>query len=173
MAFKPVFDAGNAQVRKFENVGDQLEGYYMGSFDFEGDYGPNKKHVFQTSNGAEVVFGQAHLKQLLPSVKPGTMVRITLTGELAAKKKGRQPMKMFQIEQDTDNVTEVTGVDFNATDSSVDEGPDTDVDSEESSLDEAPPARATAPARPAAAPTADRIAAVQARLSGKLGTARR
>lgn len=165
MAFKPVFDAGNAQVRKFESVGDSIEGYYMGSFDFEGDYGPNKKHVFQTAAGAEVVFGQAHLKQLLPSVKPGTMVRITLTGELAAKKKGRQPMKMFKIEQDTENTTEVAGVDFTATDSSVDADlVDTNLDSDEQALDEAPPARPTAPARVASAPSADRIAAVQAKL---------
>ncbi len=175
MAFEPVFDAGNAQVRKFESVGDTVEGYYMGSFDFDGDYGPTKRHVFQTESGAEIIFGQAHLKQLLPTVKPGTMVRITMTGELAPKKKGQHPMKLFKIEQDKKNTIEVSGVDFTPTDDSASDADDVDTDlgSDESALDEVKSSRAQAPARPAPTPTADTIAAAKARLAARTNAVRR
>lgn len=168
MAFETLFDAGNASVKKFESIGDQIEGRYMGSFDFEGDYGPNKKHVFNTSEGAVVVFGQAHLKQLLPLVKPGTMVRVTLTGEKAALKKGRHPMKLFTIEQDKTDFVEVAGVDFNKTDTSVaDDTIDAGSYSEEETLEGAAPPRVAASAKAAVPPSADRAAAVRATLAAR------
>ena len=42
MAFEPVFDASNATPFKFENMGDKIEGYYMGSFDYTGTTAPPK-----------------------------------------------------------------------------------------------------------------------------------
>lgn len=164
MAFETLFDASNATVFKFEERGAKLEGHYMGSFDFEGDYGPTKKHVFSTPTGAVVIFGQRHLIQTLPTVKPGTMVRITYNDDLAPKAKGRQPMKLFKFEQDKKNTIEVAGVELTPTAPTTETGNfeqnfeqvDTNV------TDDIPPTRATKPASPARTPSAEQQAAVRA-----------
>ncbi len=166
MGFERIFDASNASPFKFEGKGSVLEGYFMGSFDYQGDYGPTKKHVFQTKRGAEVVFGQRNLLQQLPSVKPGTMVRITYTGDLESTKKGRQPMKLFTIEHDRGNTIEVVGVELNSPQepeevSSYDSNEEVSLDNDEEALDTAPAARATPPRRPAQAPSAASQAKVQ------------
>jgi hypothetical protein len=161
MAYEPLFDATNATPFKFETVGTVLEGHYMGSFDYQGDYGPTKKHIFDTESGAVVVFGQRNLMQQLPGAKVGAMVEITYTGDKQSDKKGRQPMKLFKIRQDKKNTREVSGVEFNAPQVD-DDVTDTDVDAPDTIEDIAPPpARAAAPAKPAAAPDAARAAKVQ------------
>lgn len=172
MAFEPVFDASSATAFKFENKGDVLEGYYMGSFDYEGDYGPTKRHIFNTKNGAVVVFGQRNLMQTLPSIKPGTMVRITYTDEKITAK-GRAPMKVFNFEQDRSERIHVSGVDFTKTDEEFTSSGDDD-DSTEETVPANYAAKATVAARghetplaanPAA--TAARQAEVKALLEGK------
>lgn len=160
MAFEDVFDAGQATPKKFESIGDFIEGYYMGTFDFEGDYGPSKKHVFQTEKGAEVVFGQRHLIQQLPTIKPGTMVRVTYTEDLPPKKKGQHPMKLFRFQQDKKNTIDVVGVDTSWT-APEDDGQDAPPS------DEAPVTRATKPANPAPSPSRDGQAAAQRLLNGR------
>lgn len=172
MAFETLFDASNATVFKFEKKGDQLEGYYMGSFDFEGDYGPTKKHVFSTSNGATVVFGQRNLIQTLPTVKAGVMLRITYTDELPAKAKGRQPMKLFKFEQDKKNIIEVTGVELTPTDSGSDDVRGDYEPIEPEVTDEAPPARPQRPTVAARTPSAAQQAEVRNALSGRAKAAK-
>ncbi len=173
MAYEPLFDASNATPYKFEKVGDTLEGYYMGSFDFQGDYGPTKKHIFQTQAGAVVVFGQRNLIQQLPTARVGAMTLITLTGELPNKKKGMHPMNLFGIQQDKKNTIEVTGVDLTPTDAvDEDELSETDDNTDSEPLDETPPARAAAPKRAAVAPDAERQRKVQELLNrGRAKTA--
>lgn len=167
MAFETLFDASNATVYKFEKTGDTLEGYYMGSFDHTGDYGPTKKHIFDTKAGAICVFGQRHLLDTLPTVKAGTMVRITYTSDLAPKAKGRQPMKLFKFEQDKTRTVEVTGVELTPMAAAAeDEGAFEAVEAE-APLDEAPPVRAARPTMPARTATAAQQAAVRNALSGK------
>lgn len=166
MAFEPVFDASQAKVFKFENKGDKMEGYYMGSFDHTGDYGPTKKHVFQTERGAEVIFGQRHLMQQLPAIVPGTMVRITWTDELAPKAKGRAAMKLFKFEQDRKNTIEVKGVDFVPTDTVADDTYGFE-EVTDAPMDEVAPVRASRPSVPASAPSPERQAAAQRLLSGR------
>ncbi len=173
MAFERIFDASNATPFKFEGKGAVLEGYFMGSFDYQGDYGPTKKHVFQTKRGAEVVFGQRNLMQQLPSVKAGTMVRITYTGDLNSTKKGRQPMKLFTIEHDRGNTIEVVGVELTPTENTSEESyeePASNYEAvEETGLDDddneveaaAPVARSAPPKRPVQAPSAASQAKVQ------------
>jgi hypothetical protein len=161
MAFETVFDASNGTIFKFEKPGDTLEGYYMGSFDYEGDYGPTKKHAFSTEAGAVVVFGQRNLLQLLPSVKPGVMIRVTYTEDLPPKKKGQQPMKLFKVEQDKKNTIEVGEVQHERaaaadTDADLD---DADLAADDSLDDVVIPNRATRPAQ-AAAPQAAKTAAL-------------
>lgn len=165
MAFETLFDASNATVFKFETKGDVLEGYYMGSFDHEGDYGPTKKHIFDTKSGAICIFGQRHLIQTLPSVKPGTMVRITYNDDLAPKAKGRQPMKLFKFEQDRKNVRDVSGVELLPTDTGSNfEAVDT---AEDDVTDVPAPTRAARPAVPAQAPSSERQSSTRALLAGK------
>jgi hypothetical protein len=159
MAFEKVFDASNGSVFKFEDVGSVLEGYYMGSFDYEGDYGPTKKHTFKTETGAVVIFGQRSLMQQLPSVKPGVMVRITYANDLPPKKKGQQPMKLFVIEQDKKNVTEVTGEADNAYEAS--DSQDGDPMADDAAPDEIQAQRPTAPRIPAPAASAESQKRVQ------------
>lgn len=153
MAFERVFDASNGSVYKFEQVGDILEGYFMGSFDYEGDYGPTKKHTFKTEKGPVVIFGQRSLMQQLPSVKPGVMVRITYANDLPPKKKGQSPMKLFTIEQDKKNTTEVTGEADSTYDAS--ESQDGDPTADDLQPDEIQVARPQAPRAAAAVPNGD------------------
>lgn len=169
MAFETLFDASNGTIYKFENKGDQLEGYFMGSFDYQGDYGPTKRHVFSTPEGAVIVFGQKHLMQLLPQIKVGTMVRLTYIDDLAPKKKGQHPMKLFKPEQDRKNVIEVNGVELAPalTETTEDDVPSNFEPVTEEPIDEAPPARATRPATPARTPSAAQQAAVRSVLSAK------
>ncbi len=171
MGFEKVFDAQNGTVFKFEEKGAVLEGHYMGSFDFEGDYGPTKRHVFSTDQGAVIVIGQRHLIQTLPTIKVGTMVRITYDSDLPPKKKGQQPMKLFGFEQDKKNCIDVAEAEAAATEfgsTEPDELDETDPDADEPApLDEAPPARAKPPQRAAQAPSAERQRAVQDLLAGK------
>ena len=168
MAFEPVFDASSATAFKFENKGDVLEGYYMGSFDYEGDYGPTKRHMFNTKQGAVVVFGQRNLMQTLPSIKAGTMVRITYNEDKITAK-GRAPMKVFGFEQDRKDTVLVSGVDFTKTDEEF-AGSGDDDDSSEGTAPASYSAKASAipTTNPAnAAASAARQAEVKALLEGK------
>lgn len=168
MAFKPVFDASNASPFKFDNKGAVLEGRYKGSFDYQGDYGPTKKHIFETSKGAQVVFGQRNLMQVLPSVKPGTMVRITYKDDLAPTKKGRQSMKLFTVEQDESNYEPCGVVELNRSEepetssfSNYEAVEEESLDEDDNNQDAAPAPRAAAPRQPAQAPSAASQAKVQ------------
>lgn len=175
MAFETLFDASTATSFKFEKVGDVLEAFYMGSFDHTGDYGPTQKHLFKAADGgALIIFGQRNLMQQLPTAKVGYMTRITYNGDKASTVKGRQPMKLFVIQQDKKNTTEVSGVDFTPTDdvtgSSDYQTPsqtefDLDDDTETTPADEPAAPRAAAPRQAAKAPDAAAQARVQALLN--------
>lgn len=174
MGFEALFDASNGTAFKFESKGAVLEGYYMGSFDYEGDYGPTKKHVFKTGTGeALVVFGQRNLMQQLPLATVGAMLKITYTDDLPPRKKGQQPMKKFFIQQDKGNRTEVVGVDFTPTDNggeagnftAVDDDADQSLDTDAPAADEVQAIRPQPPRQPARAPDAAQQAKVQALLN--------
>ena len=158
MAFEALFDASNGTPFKFEDKGTVLEAYYMGSFDYEGDYGPTKKHVFKLEHddSAVVVFGQRSLMQQLPEARVGAMLRITYTGDKPAAKKGQHPMKLFKIEQDLKNTTNVAGgVKTETTAQDEDTGysnPSEENGEELDEVEEPQLPRAAAPRTPAGAP---------------------
>ncbi len=108
MAFKRKTDTGSGDQFKFETIGQKLTGYYLGSFDHDGEYGPTKKHVFKTQSGLKVVFGQTHLTQLLDGEKAGTLMRVTFSSEKKAKK--GNPMKMYDLDIDTDQVLDASEI---------------------------------------------------------------
>jgi hypothetical protein len=185
MGFKKKIDTGQGEQFKFEKIGDQLEGYYVGSFDFEGDYGPTKKHCFQTSEGLAVVFGQTHLTQLLEGVEPSVLVRITLEGEKKPTKKGRRPMKLFGLEYDEEQRMDIGMVAAGAssgaqepeeyTEGSEEESTEEESAEEEEQEEEPAPRKTARPvpaqtqrpvSRPAAAPSPEAQARVN-RLLGK------
>ncbi len=101
MAFKRKTDTTSGEQYKFDAVGQQLTGYYLGSHDHDGDYGPTKKHLFKTAKGVKVVFGQRHLTDLLAGEAIGTLMQITYVGDKKMKK--GNPMKQYTLDIDTDN----------------------------------------------------------------------
>lgn len=103
MAFKTAISAASGEQYKFEKIGQQVQGYYCGSFDHSGDYGDTKKHLIQTDKGMICIFGQKHLIQLLEGIQVGVMVIITYTALQPSKKKGFNPMKVFQVQYDEED----------------------------------------------------------------------
>lgn len=83
------------EVFKFENPGDTLKGYYLGTQEAEGKYGPCLKHLFKTDSGVKVTFGSKGLNDLLEGEKPGTLAEIVYTHDQQGKDKKKAAMKMF------------------------------------------------------------------------------
>lgn len=167
MAFENIFDASNAKSFKFETIGTVFEAYYMGSFDYTGDYGPTQKHVFKTAAAGEatIIFGQRNLMQQLPACKVGLMTRITYEKDLAPSAKGRSPMKLFQIAQDKKLTTDVTGYEVDGYANPSDDLLDAEGSEDVAATDEIQAPRALAPKAPAKAPDAAKQAHVQALLN--------
>ncbi len=152
MAMKKRVDTGNGEQFKFEEIGQELLGYYIGSFAFDGEYGPTLKHVFKTEKGLSVVFGQTHLTGLLEGLTPGVLTRVTLTGTKKVKK--GNPMKVYELEYDEDDAIDVESVAASTNSSEESEPEYNEEESNEVEEPAAPPAR-TAP-RASAAPAAAR-----------------
>lgn len=171
MAFKRKTDTSGGDQFKFERVGQQITGHYLGSFDFEGDYGPTKKHLFKTAKGIKVVFGQRHLTELLEGETVGQLVQVTYVKDIASKKKGYKPMKSFTLDIDDENVLDESEIPENLdtagetvdddnteteeVDAAADDEP-SDVEEEEEPMDEVktPPARRAAPPAAVKGPSA-------------------
>jgi hypothetical protein len=110
MAMKKKIDAGTGVQFKFETVGQSLQGYYVGSFEHNGDYGQTQKHLFKNDKGLWTVFGQKHLIDMLNGIEPGILVRVTFAGNRPSKKKGFNPMKLFEIEYDEEDRLDASSV---------------------------------------------------------------
>lgn len=177
MAFKRKTDTGSGDQFKFEKVGQSLTGFYLGSFDHEGNYGPSKKHVFKTPKGVKVVFGQTHLIQLLEGEKPGQLMKITYAGDKKLKK--GNPMKEYTLDIDDEQMLDADeipdGIDNAEEPESYDEPAasnedDTPVEEaeEEQPMDEVKtaPARTLAPAK-AAGGTKSAVQAILAKRANK------
>lgn len=151
MAFKTKVDTGNGELFKFEKNGQSIEGYFVGSFDYQGDYAPTKKHIFQTDKGLVTVIGQAHLIQMLEGLTPGILVRVTLVGSKKTNK--GKPMKLFELQYDEDQVIDIGDVVNSAQAPNEEEGQEEEEQQEEEAQEEEqqPLPRA---ARPAPAPAA-------------------
>lgn len=158
MAFRTKVDGGEAY--KFEKVGQRLEGYYLGSKEFDGDYGPTLVHLFQRKDGVvNSIIGQGHLTRLLADEEPSKYMRVTYTGTKKGKK--GHPMKVYQLEVDDTDLLDSSSLaqiheSLAASAAAEDEIVDDEVSDDEAPADEIKPARATAPARPATPPSAQR-----------------
>lgn len=167
MAFRRKQDVGSGDAFKFEKVGQSLTGFYLGSFDHDGEYGPSKKHVFKTPKGLKVVFGQTHLTRLLEGEAAGTLMRVSYTGDKKMKK--GNPMKEYSLEiddeqkLDADEIPDQVEEAIEPEEYSQAEDEPTEVEEEEAPMDEVK----TAPAKPLAV-TKTNPAATKARLDAIL-----
>jgi len=182
MAFEQVVDLdcsvttsiGGTDRKTGKKNPTSVEGYFLGSRKV--DSAKSKSgfcylHVFQTKDGNLGVWGKTNLDSQLRSVQPGTMTRVTFSGMVETK---NNPMYKYKVEVDKNNNIDVSDLSAPSNEATGDD--DTDhgfvesdfADEEGSALDEQlPAARATPPARPAAAPNAARQAKVQALLAGR------
>jgi hypothetical protein len=136
----------------------QIEGYFLGTREI----GPNKfnksktdcLHFFQTPDGNVGVWGKSDMDKKLKAVVPGTMTRVTFTGERDVGK--GNPMLCYKIEVDTDNTIDVAAL--TPVNQATDDGDyDAEPDAEEVPVDEVKPARAAAPKTAAPLPNAAKV----------------
>lgn len=157
MALEKANRTGNAAPFKFEKRGDSLKGYYVKTEAVTINGSAVKQHLFKTATGFVSVLGQADMyKQLVDNNCVNNYVEITFSGEVQ-KLKGGKTMKLYDVAFDRADTLD------NSVSTPVDE--DVYVDEEEPA-DEIEVARATPPARAAAAPDAARKARTEALLSG-------
>jgi hypothetical protein len=152
------------EVFKFATVGDSLQGYFVGSEEGTGEFGPHTKYLFKTDSGVKVVFGSKGLNDILEGENPGPFVTITYVGTKESKKRGRQPMKMFEADWDDENMLPDAEIDSANEDASSSEEYYTD------DFDTPADEVVTAPVRTkpkAMLPSAAAQASVQAMLSSK------
>ena len=182
MAFKTVLSLDTDEAVSLGGVNRQTgkanptraEGYFLGSCKVasrKAKSGFSFLHVLQTEKGNLGVWGKTDLDRKLSSVAPGTMVRITQSGKKATP---YGDMYKFTVEEDRDNIIDVSGI--SATESqeadaeeavgAVEEAPESDAGEEEPALDEVPAPRAAAPRVAARAPSAEAQAKVKATLAG-------
>lgn len=146
-----------------------VTGYFLGTK----NTGPNKYnktkdnllHVLQTATGVTGVWGKSNMDKKLRDVVPGTMIRVTYTGEKDVGK--GNPMQCFSVEVDEEDTIEVQGFPNNEStndgSNEADDFEETSLDSEEEALDE------VAPARTFTKPTANSVdAARQAKVAALL-----
>lgn len=180
MAFKTVADLasdtaitlGGSDKKTGKPNPKTAEGYYIGFKTTTSKFGDAKLHIVQTPKGNLGIWGKTDMDNKLSGVIPGSMVRITYTGEVPSGK--GNPMKKFTVEVDDDNRIEVAGTapaegqDLgSADDQDADLGDDTDLEDDEPMPDEVPPQRAQPAKQAAQAPSADRQKRVQELLRSK------
>jgi hypothetical protein len=89
---------------KFTNIGDSLTGVYLGSFPFNGKYGPTTKLIFKTQEGLKAVVPSKVLSDWADTKTPGQLVRITYSASKPSKQ--GNPTKLFDFEVDTSYVAD-------------------------------------------------------------------
>ena len=100
-------DFANDEKFKFEEEGDTLEGYYLGSetFEYEGD--ELTKHRVRRDDGKTVSFiGGSVLNNELPGIPVGSLVRIERGAD--KKLKGGKHMATYQIDYDDEDCIDVS-----------------------------------------------------------------
>jgi hypothetical protein len=91
----------DAQLYKFEKVGDSLTGSYQGFRTYEKEGEQKTVHQIRRDSGELVAFfGVRMLNDELPGVAQGTLIRITLTNPRQKTKDGKRFFKAFNIEVD-------------------------------------------------------------------------
>ena len=93
---------------KFEKIGQQLVGYYLGTEEVEIKGKPAFRVTIEQKDGKRVApLAPTDLKLKLEGVQPNTSVRITFQGKIGKNKDGN-PMNVFLVEQDKGDVLNAT-----------------------------------------------------------------
>lgn len=104
MAMKTKIASERGEKFKFENKGDQLEGYYLGSEQREINGDPVTVHNIKTDKGLFSPFGSYDLNRKLADMQNGVRVRITFNGKKSLGK--GKTVKEFTVEYDEDDTIE-------------------------------------------------------------------
>jgi len=84
-----------ADAWKPTQVGQVLEGFYLGSQDAKGDRGPFKAYHIKTEDGQRMSVSGAGLNTIMPQIPRKTYVWITYQG---TEKQKKGDMKVFAVE---------------------------------------------------------------------------
>lgn len=181
MAFKEVLDLscdttislGGMNKKTGKANPTKIEGYYLGKKEVEDrkkKSGISYIYAFQTPKGNIGVWGKTDLDRKMLCAPTGAMLRVTQSGIVPTP---NGDMYKYKVEVDVDNTIDVPHVQPTSrvndayeanTYTSVDEEEES-LDAEEIAVDELTYARPKAPT-PKPAPSAERVARVQALLSG-------
>ena len=93
------FETLEAGVFKFEEIGDSIEGTYMGSGrqTVSGDL--TTRHDFETKTGPMFFWGSTVLDGRLRLAAMGDYVRVTYIGNTEQTYKGGNPAKLYSVER--------------------------------------------------------------------------
>ena len=81
------------------SVGDTIEGVFIKTETYDGNYGQTQKYIIETKDGAKYgVFASASLSNQFKNVPEGSYVWITYKGEETTKS-GR-PVKVYDVDYD-------------------------------------------------------------------------
>jgi hypothetical protein len=145
-------------------VGVEFAGYYKGCKVANTKYGEKKVHIFQTPEGDVQTWGSTMLDRKLAQVGVGNMTFVTYDG-LGKKERGKNPAKLFSVEQDKKDTihVDVPKVSFR-------DEEEADLDSEDDVQDATPTplaARAAVPKSAPVAASAERTARINALIGRK------
>lgn len=161
--WKKKLNTDDATLFKFAAEGDSIEGYLVQSADVETTFGVQKRYVFLTEQGLKSVFGSHMLNAGLAEIAPGTNTRVTFIGTKAIK--GRNPMKLFDVEYNDSDVIDIGSIATQQT-APAPAALAEDVIEEQPVQEKLPPPSRVA-AKPAAAPTAEARQSVAALLKSR------
>ena len=97
MADKKWTDVTQAKPFLFKNVGDSLTGFYVKSFDYEDNFGNQKKgYIIKNDNGLNLAYEGGNLRSKMENVSAGDEIRVTYTGQVDIGKP--QKMHDYKVE---------------------------------------------------------------------------
>lgn len=85
-------DYKESEAIRFEEVGQEFLGEFIGFFEFEGSYGPGIGYKFLDVDDPEleyVIFGDSVLKTKMKNVEVNQIVKIVYQGKKKSEKTGR------------------------------------------------------------------------------------
>jgi hypothetical protein len=104
MAFQEVNTDGGNKF-KFEEVGQVLEGHYLGDDTINIKGKEVLRHSFNINGEITSTLGSYQLNEILEKVSPGQLVRLTYKGKKSTGK--GNTVKTFKLEVDTSNTIPV------------------------------------------------------------------
>lgn len=144
-----------------------IAGYFLGVKITKSVYGEGKLYIFKTEAGTVGVWGKAKLNTLLTEDLRGCHCRVTFTGMIAPKVKGRQPSYGYKVLFSRKNRIDVSNIDLSASSTEDDEVDAENYDLEAINEDVSYKAP-VAPKKPVTSPDAARQAQLKALLNGRV-----